>query len=284
MTVDRVRLGVRASRRPCSSRSARTAPAPARSPRPVPSGSASCRGSARSVAEYGAAPGAPKFLDAARRAARTRQREPGRRRGPRAPRLRGRPGRRRTPTTPSSSAAFGGAPSLRRRAPDLPRPRLPLVGLARATDRKEPRDGSRADSQDRVRTAPRRPRRRPRGEIAPHAAQHDREASFPFESLAAVKRSGYLAAPIPEELGGLGVTSLHDVLVASSRLARGDAALTLGVNMHLVFVLNVVRALAGVRGRRATNGAPRAFGATLEQIARERNRLRVRGAASRGRI
>src|SRR5262245_14028032 len=78
-------------------------------------------------------------------------------------------------------------------------------------------------------------------QLAERAAVHDREASFPYESLAALKRSGYLRAPVPKELGGLGVTSLHDVVIASSRLARGDAALTIGVNMHLVFVLNVAR-------------------------------------------
>ena len=104
-------------------------------------------------------------------------------------------------------------------------------------------------------------------EIGPRAADHDRDASFPFASLAAVKRSGYLAAPVPERLGGLGVDSVHDLLVASSRLARGDAALTLGVNMHLVFVLNVARrwqiaASAGGERRK------QAFGETLEEIAR----------------
>jgi L-evernosamine nitrososynthase len=105
-------------------------------------------------------------------------------------------------------------------------------------------------------------------EIGARAARHDREASFPFESLAEIKRSGYLAAPIPAELGGFGVTSLHDVVVASTRLAHGDAALTLGVNMHLVFVLNVVRvwqlATASGEERRAA-----ALGTTLEQVARD---------------
>jgi alkylation response protein AidB-like acyl-CoA dehydrogenase len=104
-------------------------------------------------------------------------------------------------------------------------------------------------------------------EIGERASAHDRDASFPHESLAAVKRGGYLTAPIPAELGGLGVTSLHDVLVASSRLARGDAALTLGVNMHVVLVLNVVRvwqtAVASGDERRAA-----AFGGTLQQVAR----------------
>jgi L-evernosamine nitrososynthase len=105
-------------------------------------------------------------------------------------------------------------------------------------------------------------------EITLRAADHDRDGSFPFDSLASVKQSGYLAAPIPEQLGGLGVASVHDLLVASSRLARGDAALTLGVNMHLVFVLNVARrwqiATAAGDERRA-----RAFGETLEEIARD---------------
>jgi alkylation response protein AidB-like acyl-CoA dehydrogenase len=105
-------------------------------------------------------------------------------------------------------------------------------------------------------------------EIGPRAAAHDRDGSFPFESFAAVKGRGYFAAPIPGELGGLGVTSVHDVLVASSRLARGDAALTLGVNMHFAFLLNVVRrwqiALASGDERRE-----QAFAATLERIARD---------------
>jgi alkylation response protein AidB-like acyl-CoA dehydrogenase len=104
-------------------------------------------------------------------------------------------------------------------------------------------------------------------EIAGRAGEHDRTATFPHGSLAAVKRTGYLAAPVPAGLGGLGVTSLHDLVVASSRLARGDAALTLGINMHLVFVLNVARvweaAAASGKQRRA---APLAE--TLEQVGR----------------
>ncbi len=105
-------------------------------------------------------------------------------------------------------------------------------------------------------------------EIRPRAAAHDREGSFPFESLAAVKASSYLTAPIPEHLGGLGVGSLHDLLVASSRLARGDAGLALGVNMHLVLVSSLLRrwqvAVAEGNERRIA-----AFGETLGQIARE---------------
>ena len=105
-------------------------------------------------------------------------------------------------------------------------------------------------------------------EIAPRAADHDRNGSFPFDSLAAVKQRGYLAAPVPEQLGGLGVTSVHDLLVASSRLARGDAALTLGVNMHLVFVSSVARRwqMATAAGDERRAGA---FGETLEEVAKD---------------
>ena len=35
--------------------------------------------------------------------------------------------------------------------------------------------------------------------------------------------------------------SIHDAVVASGRLARGDASLAIGVNMHLVVVLNLAR-------------------------------------------
>ena len=109
-------------------------------------------------------------------------------------------------------------------------------------------------------------------EIAPHAARHDREASFPFESFDTIKESGYFLAPIPEELGGLGVVSLHDLVVAQSRLARGDAALALGVNMHFVLVLSMAQRWELLR---ATGDERRmaAFGKSLEEIVRERTVL-----------
>jgi alkylation response protein AidB-like acyl-CoA dehydrogenase len=105
-------------------------------------------------------------------------------------------------------------------------------------------------------------------EFALTAAQHDRDASFPHAGIDALKRAGYFTAPVPAELGGLGVTSVHDVLVASSRLARGDASLAIGVNMHLVIVLNLVRrwqaAVAAEDERRAA-----AFAESLAAIARD---------------
>jgi alkylation response protein AidB-like acyl-CoA dehydrogenase len=58
------------------------------------------------------------------------------------------------------------------------------------------------------------------------------------------------------------------VVVASSRLARGDASLTLGVNMHLVYVLNVVRRWQIARAA-GDERRVRGFGESLEAIARE---------------
>jgi alkylation response protein AidB-like acyl-CoA dehydrogenase len=46
---------------------------------------------------------------------------------------------------------------------------------------------------------------------------------------------------VPSEFGGGGVTSVHDVLVASSGLAQGDPATAIGVNMHFAVLINIVR-------------------------------------------
>ena len=104
--------------------------------------------------------------------------------------------------------------------------------------------------------------------LATRAAEHDRDGTYPFEAIDALKAAGYFAAPIPVELGGLGVSSAHDLVVASSRLARGDASVAIGVNMHLIAVLNMERrhavAVAAGEERRA-----RAFAASMEQIARD---------------
>ncbi|HET9242980.1 MAG TPA: acyl-CoA dehydrogenase family protein [Gaiella sp.] len=105
-------------------------------------------------------------------------------------------------------------------------------------------------------------------ELAALAPEHDRAGTFPFESFEAVKRSGYLTAPIPEGLGGLGVTSVHDLVVGASRLARGDASLAIGINMHLVYVSNVARRLQ--RAIRAGNERrAAALSAVLGEIANE---------------
>ena len=80
-------------------------------------------------------------------------------------------------------------------------------------------------------------------DLATRAAAHDAAATFPHASSDALREAGYFAAPIPKPLGGLGVQSLHDLVVGSVRLAAGDASIAIGVNMHLVAVRNMVRIL-----------------------------------------
>jgi alkylation response protein AidB-like acyl-CoA dehydrogenase len=102
-------------------------------------------------------------------------------------------------------------------------------------------------------------------QLGERAGRHDRDGTYPFESVAALRDAGYLAAPVPERLGGLGVSSVHDVVVASGRLARGDASVAIGINMHLVVVLNLLRRWEMAR---ATGHARReaAFASSLREI------------------
>jgi alkylation response protein AidB-like acyl-CoA dehydrogenase len=107
-------------------------------------------------------------------------------------------------------------------------------------------------------------------DLASRAAVHDRDGTYPHESIRSLRDAGYLVAPVPTGLGGLGVSSVHDLVVASGRLARGDASVAIGVNMHLVAVMALERrmqvAVAAGRSRRAE-----AFAASLRAIVRERS-------------
>ena len=132
-------------------------------------------------------------------------------------------------------------------------PTMPIE-LTAQTERRRPPGGDRRGA---------RPRSSP-----PARPSTTATARYPFEAIDALKAAGYFAAPMPVELGGLGVSSAHDLVVASSRLARGDASVAIGVNMHLVAVLNMERrrqvAVAAGAERRA-----RGFAASLAQIARD---------------
>jgi alkylation response protein AidB-like acyl-CoA dehydrogenase len=103
-------------------------------------------------------------------------------------------------------------------------------------------------------------------DLAAGATARDLDGSYPFEGIGALQRASYFGAPVPEELGGLGVGSVHDAVIASGRLARGDASLAIGVNMHLVVVINLARRwrMARVEGNARRE---RAFGGSLRAIA-----------------
>src|SRR5690242_18822326 len=71
-------------------------------------------------------------------------------------------------------------------------------------------------------------------DFAVRAGQHDSEGSFPFENIAAMQRSGVMAACVPGELGGLGVESLYDAMLGINRLGRGDGSTAISAAMHLL--------------------------------------------------
>src|SRR5215213_1862853 len=108
------------------------------------------------------------------------------------------------------------------------------------------------------------------GDLASRAAAHDRDGTYPHDSIRTLRDAGYLVAPVPADLGGLGVSSIHDLVVASGRLARGDASVAIGVNMHLVAVMALARRMrvadAAGKPRRAD-----AFAESLRTIVRERS-------------
>jgi alkylation response protein AidB-like acyl-CoA dehydrogenase len=64
------------------------------------------------------------------------------------------------------------------------------------------------------------------------AAQHDRDASFPFENFAELQRTGYLALTLPAALGGRGI-SIYDFCLVQEQLAQGCGTTALAANMHL---------------------------------------------------
>ncbi len=69
----------------------------------------------------------------------------------------------------------------------------------------------------------------------PHADRHDVEGSFVAEGIAAAKELGYLAAPVPTDLGGSGALTA-DIAAAQRILARacGSTALACSMHMHVV--------------------------------------------------
>jgi alkylation response protein AidB-like acyl-CoA dehydrogenase len=74
---------------------------------------------------------------------------------------------------------------------------------------------------------------------APHADRHDIEGSFVTEGVEAARDLGYLAAPVPADLGG-GGASTADICQAQRVIARACGSTGLACSMHL----HVVRAAA----------------------------------------
>jgi len=82
------------------------------------------------------------------------------------------------------------------------------------------------------------------------AREHDVAASFVAANLDDLKRSGGIAAFVPEELGGLGLASIYDWIAVMDRLGRADPSTAIALNMHLTVTRNLAAAwrAAGERG------------------------------------
>jgi alkylation response protein AidB-like acyl-CoA dehydrogenase len=78
-------------------------------------------------------------------------------------------------------------------------------------------------------------------DFATHAAQHDREGSFPFENITALQQSGVLAACVPEAFGWPGIASLYETVLGINRLARGDGSTAIAANMHIFYPWRLTR-------------------------------------------
>lgn len=68
--------------------------------------------------------------------------------------------------------------------------------------------------------------------FAERAPEYDRENRFFHEDFEELKAAGYLAAPVPRELGGAGLT-FAEVMREQRRLAYHAHATALGMNMHI---------------------------------------------------
>ncbi|MFX0579417.1 acyl-CoA dehydrogenase family protein [Nocardia nepalensis] len=62
------------------------------------------------------------------------------------------------------------------------------------------------------------------------AAPNDQDGTFPAETFRDFARDGVLGATVPAELGGIGVSGLHDVAVALLRVAEADASTALALH------------------------------------------------------
>lgn len=70
----------------------------------------------------------------------------------------------------------------------------------------------------------------------PHADRHDIEGSFATEGITAARDLGYLAAPVPAELGGDSALT-RDMATAQRIIARACGSTGLACSMHLHIVL-----------------------------------------------
>ncbi len=70
-------------------------------------------------------------------------------------------------------------------------------------------------------------------DLRSNANAADSTSTMAAASIEALQQSGIAAAFVPEELGGWGLSSIRDWMLGIAALARGDASIAIGINMHL---------------------------------------------------
>ena len=70
-----------------------------------------------------------------------------------------------------------------------------------------------------------------REHVAPVAAKHDADSTFPWENVKAMGELGLLGIPWPEEIGGAGFDTLS-FMIAIEELARVDASHSITISAH----------------------------------------------------
>ncbi len=80
----------------------------------------------------------------------------------------------------------------------------------------------------------------------------DRANEICAENYADMQRTGIAAAFVPEELGGLGLRSMHDWTLTIATLAKGDGSAAIAISMHL----SATRGMAARYRASETGSAP----------------------------
>jgi alkylation response protein AidB-like acyl-CoA dehydrogenase len=70
-----------------------------------------------------------------------------------------------------------------------------------------------------------------REQVAPVAARHDEDSTFPWENVKAMGELGLLGVPWPEEIGGAGFDTLS-FMIAIEELAKVDASHSITISAH----------------------------------------------------
>ena len=80
----------------------------------------------------------------------------------------------------------------------------------------------------------------------------DRANEICAENYTDMQAAGITAAFVPEELGGMGLRSMHDWIAAIATLAKGDGSAAIAISMHL----SATRGLAALYSTSKPSSAP----------------------------